>query len=229
MDTSDISRFWALIAKGTPDQCWNWTAGRSNSGYGVFNVQRQPINSHRLAAILSFGPPTNGQYVLHSCDNRLCCNPSHLRYGTQRENMKDSIERGSYSPPPPSKLGKLQTIFGEDIWNAALTEHKVREIWRLHLSGKNTAEIALATESPRDAVVDACRGRTWRHLKGAPSIKILSKGGVRRAKLTPENIETAKRLIKEGLSNKAIGAILGTSPTPISWLRNYGTTWRPKP
>lgn len=130
---------------------------------------------------------------------------------------------------PPIYNGPINATRGADVWNATLTEIKVHEIWRLHLAGKNTAEIASATKSPRNAVVDVCRGRTWRHLKGAPSTGRLAKGGVRRGKLTPENIKTAKRLIKDGLSNKEIGAILGTSPTPISYLRNYGTTWRPKP
>ncbi len=29
-------------------------------------------------------------FILHSCDNPACCNPAHLRKGTQQENMKDA-------------------------------------------------------------------------------------------------------------------------------------------
>lgn len=120
-------------------------------------------------------------------------------------------------------------MFGEDIWNATLVETKVREIWRFHLAGKNTAEIAKATNSPRDAVVDVCRGRTWRHLKGAPSIERLLNGGVRRSKMEDADIAKAKQLIADGLTNRAIAAIFDISPTPISNLRKHGTTWVPKP
>ena len=229
MKASDISRFWSLVAKGGPNECWNWTAGRSR-GYGqTFRIDGVQIGAHRVAAHLAYGPRPKNAFVLHSCDNKLCCNPGHLRYGTQMENVHDALERGQHVPPPIIFGRRNGLIFGEDVWNATLVEYQVREIWRLHLSGKNTAEIAAITKTPRDAAVDVCRGRTWRHLSNAPSVEQLSKGGIRRGKLTKEDIETAKRLIKEGKSNKEIGALLGTSPTPISYLRNYGTTWRPKP
>jgi len=35
-----------------------------------------------------------GKLVLHSCDNRVCVNPDHLRLGTHRDNVSDMDKRG---------------------------------------------------------------------------------------------------------------------------------------
>ena len=32
--------------------------------------------------------------ILHSCDNRNCINPKHLKLGTQKDNMQDMIAKG---------------------------------------------------------------------------------------------------------------------------------------
>ena len=46
------------------------------------------------------GPRLRGAYSLHSCDNIACINPDHLRWGTQRENIRDAQLRGRMHPLP---------------------------------------------------------------------------------------------------------------------------------
>lgn len=179
----DIERFWSKVDRRSDTECWPWKAGLHSAGYGAFAVRMTGGGfttkpAHQIAARLAHGP-SEGRYVLHSCDNRVCCNPRHLRYGTQHDNVRDAMARNRHVPPPPPK-GNPNPPRGEAVWNHSLTEQKVREIWSLHLSGKTISQIAEAVGAAKHSVHDVCRGRSWRHLSDAPSLETLRKGGVRR-------------------------------------------------
>lgn len=91
-----IERFWKKVEKG--DGCWNWKGQKGTKGYGTFRYhagkgRNRGILCHRIAYTLTKGPIKQGECVLHSCDNRLCCNPDHLRVGTNIDNIRDRLER----------------------------------------------------------------------------------------------------------------------------------------
>lgn len=94
-DAVSVSRFWRLVSKGNPEQCWTWLGDTDKNGYGVFVFQGRKAGAHELA--LSF---TTGERRLpdldtcHSCDNPPCCNPAHLRFDTRLSNVRDMQERG---------------------------------------------------------------------------------------------------------------------------------------
>ena len=229
---SDIDRFWSKVDRRTDDECWPWLAGLHSAGYGAFGVHMpgggmRMKPAHQIAARIAYGP-ANGRYVLHSCDNRVCCNPKHLRYGTQLDNVRDAMARNRHVNPPKSK-GNPNPPKGEAVWNQTLTEPQVRQIWSMHLARQNHSDISAALGVPSHVINDVCRGRSWRHLVGAPSVAELKAGGVRRDKLTPESIEAIKILLAEGETVKAIAARFNVSTAPISNLKNHGKTWVPKP
>lgn len=87
-------RFWEKVdSSGGPDACWPFIGARSPLGYGRFNVSNRSVAASRVALMLTSGDP--GELgALHSCDNPPCVNPSHLRPGTQRENVRDAQLRG---------------------------------------------------------------------------------------------------------------------------------------
>lgn len=92
-------RFWSYVDKGEPDECWNWTMGLFNHGYGKYKVGSMDtvcsaVQTHRLAYTLSKGKIIEGLHVLHSCDNPKCCNPRHLSLGTDKDNQRHRGERG---------------------------------------------------------------------------------------------------------------------------------------
>ncbi len=98
-DAALAERFWAKVDSRSPHECWEWQAGRHSRGYGIFYLTgHTQILAHRLALALATGTIPEGAYALHSCDNPPCCNPNHLRWGTQAENMHDAASRGRARP-----------------------------------------------------------------------------------------------------------------------------------
>lgn len=100
-------RFWVKVDKSAgPDACWPWTGGIGSAGYGIFEYSSHHATSaSRVAFFLTYGAWPEPM-VLHSCDYRPCCNPTHLRAGTAVENERDKWERGrANNVPPPHHSG----------------------------------------------------------------------------------------------------------------------------
>lgn len=91
-------RFWPKVDVLGPDECWLWKAYiHDPSGYGQLSGDAgSSVYSHRAAYELFYGPIPNGLSVLHSCDNKPCCNPRHLRAGTQKDNLQDRFDRNRH-------------------------------------------------------------------------------------------------------------------------------------
>lgn len=93
--------FWAKVDTRGPDECWQWKSARfkkknKQMGYGRHAGSGPFTYAHRCAWIFTFGPIPDGKLIMHKCDNVLCCNPSHLQVGTDRENIADMKAKGRY-------------------------------------------------------------------------------------------------------------------------------------
>lgn len=80
-------RFWAKVEK--TDSCWNWTAYRDAKGYGRFSPNGKPTYAHRVSYRMAFGGIPEGMSVDHSCRNRACVRPGHLRLTTAKQNNEN--------------------------------------------------------------------------------------------------------------------------------------------
>lgn len=91
-----ITRFWKYVDRRGTNDCWNWLADCSRSGYGgLWNSEtNNNISAHRLSYELHHGKIDEGMLIMHSCDNKKCVNPKHLRQGTVKDNVQEAIERG---------------------------------------------------------------------------------------------------------------------------------------
>lgn len=54
---------------GRDGDCWIWTAGTTNGGYGMLAVDGGQVRTHRFAWELENGKIPEGLQVLHHCDN----------------------------------------------------------------------------------------------------------------------------------------------------------------
>lgn len=86
------------------DDCLIWPFGRTKKGYGCATK----IEAHRWVCFLSHGEPPAGKTdAAHSCGNRLCVNPKHLRWASRKENVADTLAHGTDNRGEKSPTSKL--------------------------------------------------------------------------------------------------------------------------
>ncbi len=148
-------RFWSRIntlpGQGPNGDCWEWTGGLAGTGYGSIRFRTRYMSTHVLAWELTHNRrPATGCHILHSCDNRRCCNPIHLREGTPVENAQDATER-------------QRRPVGEQATMSKLTANDVQWI-REHGATQTLKAMARIFNVAPATISDAKLRRTWRWL-----------------------------------------------------------------
>jgi len=129
-------------------ECLEWRGGYLHKGYSTTRAYGKYWKTHRLALHLE-GIDTTDHMVLHSCDNPLCCNPEHLRTGTNADNMTDRDSRGRQAR-------------GTMVNTAKLTEQDVLDIRAI--SGMSQRAIADQYGVSYTTIRRVIRRDSWNHI-----------------------------------------------------------------
>lgn len=84
-----------IAADLTDGPCIEWPFSRTSRGYGAVGYDGRVQQAHRVVHILATGSDAEGLQVAHSCGNRPCIRPAHLRWATQSENELDKVGHGT--------------------------------------------------------------------------------------------------------------------------------------
>ena len=157
---------------GGLDACWPWTAATLPKGYGYFSVgsrtdgTQRTAYAHRVAYTIAHGPIPDGLHVLHKCDSPGCCNPAHLRVGTNRDNVNDMVtkcrqSRGDahWSRADPSRVPR-----GESRGRSKLRTDDVRKIRSRRDAGETMTALASAFGVSASVIRMVVLRKSWTHV-----------------------------------------------------------------
>ncbi len=142
-------RFYAKTERATTG-CLLWTASTQGIGYGSFVYDGRTQRAHRVAYQIEVGPIPKGMILLHSCDQPSCVEVSHLRPGTQAENIAEARARG--------RLACQRQGYPN---GAKLRPDGVRQIRVRLAAGDSRAAIAADFGVHVATIGDIRRGRRW--------------------------------------------------------------------
>jgi hypothetical protein len=150
-ESSAEDRFWSYVNK--THTCWLWTGNKDKNGYGKIYFLNKHMRSHRLSYKLFNGNFDEKLLVLHSCDNPSCVRPDHLFLGTNKDNMKD-------------KVNKNRQAKGNSCGKSFLTEKQVLDIKEQLKNYQRGMYTSLSKEYKvrKSTIISIANGRTWKHI-----------------------------------------------------------------
>lgn len=134
-NTPDV--LWSKVDIREPDECWPWLGTKEKSGYGRTWINDSGYYAHRVIYNLAYPgeielrAPRDRKahgFLMHTCDNRICCNPAHLRVADIKTNNEDCVRKGRRVLPK-----------GEDHHRSVFTNDEIRqvlEMWKLGLTAR---------------------------------------------------------------------------------------------
>ena len=138
-----------IVLRKTFNDCYECVShSRNTGGYTEITLHYKQILLTRFIYTAIHGPIPEGLVLRHTCDNRACCNPTHLVLGTTQDNSDDMVARG-------------RAACGERHGMSTLTAEQIIAVKKLQNSGLTQQEAGDICGIPRRSVSDIWRGRTW--------------------------------------------------------------------
>ena len=143
--------------------CWLWVGELNPHGYGLVNQDGKRSLAHRVAFHCFVEPIGKGasdhsaDVIMHICDVRCCINPSHLRRGTQLENVQDRNRKGRTKTDMTRQGDRhpLAKLSNDDI-------HNIRNLIECGFKQKEIAKIYSINQSSVSMIKNR---RIWGHIR----------------------------------------------------------------
>lgn len=119
-----LNRFWNNVHKLDESECWEWQGPKLDSGYGRTSIDGEKDLAHRMVWRLTLGGIPDGTVIDHTCSNRGCVNPSHLRAVEQQINAADR----AYFPRNTSGYRNVHYDKARDAW-AGVFRHNYKKVF----------------------------------------------------------------------------------------------------
>lgn len=104
IQTAIIERITSLSIPEPNTGCWIWLGAMFHSGYGAFKrvmaSGKKESLAHRVSYLMFRGEIPVGKEIDHTCKNRSCVNPNHLRAVTHSENLLSADHSASAANHP---------------------------------------------------------------------------------------------------------------------------------
>ena len=71
------------------NNCWEFSGCINRDGYKYIKIGRKTISIHRVMFYHKNPHISQNVTIRHNCNNKTCCNPDHLTYGSSRDNSLD--------------------------------------------------------------------------------------------------------------------------------------------
>lgn len=162
-----FDEFWAAVDVRGAHACWFWIRAMKSDGYGCLHWEGRTVAAHRLALSFAEPAPRPDACALHHCDQRPCCNPLHLYWGTKADNNADRARRGRNHAELRRGAGNglrrhpEAVLRGSACGGSKLVEADVRHI---RTSGLRAVDVTRAYGISSSQAKRIVRGETWLHV-----------------------------------------------------------------
>lgn len=136
------------------DECVRWPHGENKDGYGLANFYRgyskKGMTAARAVLLIRDGlcvfddTTKKGMHAGHTCGNRWCVNPTHLRWRTPEQNAQDKLLQGKH--------------------NTAMSDGDVVRLMVDIVRGTMKKDIVAKYGTSYAAIDDIAKGKTYKHL-----------------------------------------------------------------
>lgn len=134
------------------DDCLIWPLYKDRQGYGRVGLDRRVYVPHRIMCVLAHGqPPTPDHVAAHLCGQgyRGCCNPKHLMWATEAENIAHKLAHG-------------RVMKGVTHYRSKLSEDDVRGIRAKTYKRGDIVKIARAYGVSHQTIVRVLKNTSYR-------------------------------------------------------------------